>query len=78
MHSILPIFLYSDLRSSTNRKHFLAFVYVWNGAFVVGNVECYRSANAAAILGVTVMFWHGKLHTLVIQNTTLLVLCLRT
>ncbi len=28
-------------------------------------------ANAAAILGVTVMFWHGKLHTLVIQSTML-------
>ena len=28
--------------------------------------DCYRSAYAAAILGVTVMFWHGKLHNLVI------------
>ena len=27
--------------------------------------ECYRSANAAAIVGVTVMFCHGKRHTLV-------------
>ena len=25
--------------------------------------ECYRGANVAAILGVTIMFWHGKLHT---------------
>ncbi len=40
--------------------------------------DCYRSANAAAILGVTVMFRHGKLHTLVIQSTTLLVLFLQT
>ena len=40
--------------------------------------ECYRSANAAVILGVTVMFWRGKLHTLVTQSTTLLVLLLPT
>ena len=32
----------------------------------------------AAILGVTVMFQYGKLHTLVIQSTTLLVLFLQT
>ena len=29
-------------------------------------------------MGVTVMFWHGKLYTLVFQKTTLLVLFLRT
>ncbi len=29
--------IYSDLRPSTNRKHFLAFVYVWNGAFAILN-----------------------------------------
>jgi hypothetical protein len=28
---------YSNLHPSTNRKHFRAFVYVWNGAFSVGN-----------------------------------------
>jgi hypothetical protein len=25
------------LHPSTNRKHFSAFVYVWNGTFTVGN-----------------------------------------
>ena len=40
--------------------------------------DCYRSAIAAAIFGVTVMFWDGKSHTLVNQSTTLLVLFLQT
>ncbi len=40
--------------------------------------DCYRRPNVAAILGVTVMFWHGKLHTLVIRSTTLVVLFLQT
>ena len=66
--SLLP---YSHFRSSTNRKHFLAFVFrlkrrVCNFKRRVcrWKRECYRSANAAAIqLGVTAMFFHGKLYT---------------
>ena len=28
-------FVYSDLHLSTNRKHFLAFVYIWKCAFEI-------------------------------------------
>ena len=66
-------------------KSLFKSVFVWNGAFAnwygvlaVENVStCDRSANVAAILSVTVMFCHGKLHILVIQSTTLLLLFLQ-
>jgi hypothetical protein len=48
----LAIYIYSNLRPSTNRKHFRAFVYVWNGAFTVGNWN------------VSPLMWHVTLKSL--------------
>ena len=53
---------YSDLRSNTNHKYFFA-LFTFEAVRLhfkrrVGRWkrECYKSANAAAILGVTIMF----------------------
>ncbi len=59
------------LRSKRRVYHFKRPVCHWKR-------ECSRNANAAAILGVTAMFGHGKLHTLVVQSVTLLALFLQT
>jgi hypothetical protein len=56
-----PIWMsYSNLHSSTNRKHFRAFVYVWNGAFTVGNgnvsLLMWR-VTVQSIIQLFFMFW---------------------
>jgi hypothetical protein len=47
---------YSNLRPSTNRKHFPAFVYVWNGAFTVGNWN--RSCDVSHLKALS-YFWRN-------------------
>jgi hypothetical protein len=66
--TVNPRIWYSNLHPSTNRKHFRAFVYVWNKAFTVGNwnvftahVTCH-SEKPWAIFGATVMFWCASVH----------------
>jgi hypothetical protein len=51
---------YSNLHSSTNRKHFRAFVYVWNGAFTAGNgnvsLPMWR-VTVQSLIQLFFMFW---------------------
>ena len=55
--NISEIWKYSDLRLSSNRKHFLVFVYVWNGAFANSN-GALAVGNASEIeVQTRVLFW---------------------
>ncbi len=48
---------YSHLRSSTNRKHFLAFVYVCNGTFANSN-GVFAVGNESVIeVQTRMLFW---------------------
>ena len=48
---------YSDLRSSTNCKHFVAFVYVWNDAFAISN-GAFAVGNMSVIeVQTLLLFW---------------------
>jgi hypothetical protein len=77
---IIPILLaaivytskYSNLHPSTNRKHFRAFVYVWNGAFTVGNGNVWLlmwRVTVQSLIQLFFMFWCAFVYVSVFSSS---------